>query len=201
MWNTVALEGNPLSRDQVQRILIDEAAAPSAVSDPEVQQVQDCATAFQWLLTAVKTRTFTGGRRDSDRCNQLLVAREALNAGHFRSGEVGVELGHRGRYRPPASRQLEAIYAQGMAALATIGDPVLRAMVYFPFAARSQFYFDGNKRTARMIMNGHLLSAGAALIDVPMARKADFDRACVTMFADGDATEILAFLAECQALP
>ena len=47
------------------------------------------------------------------------------------------------------------------------------------------------------MMNGMLMMAGYHAIVVPHARRLEFNEACVTMYADADATPIMRFLASC----
>ena len=71
-------------------------------------------------------------------------------------------------------------------------------MAYFLFGALQQFYFDGNKRTSRFMMNGILMSNGVDAISVPAARLQDFNEKMVGFYTDKEATEMMGFLIECQ---
>lgn len=68
-----------------------------------------------------------------------------------------------------------------------LGDPFEQAMAYCCFATRAQFYFDGNKRTSRNMMNGHLMINGMRTISIPAAARAEYDHALDRLFRDGDA--------------
>jgi len=76
-------------------------------------------------------------------------------------------------------------------------DPRMAALVYFASATRTQFYFDDNKRTTRLMMTGHLTSSGFDAVSVPAARRLEFNQALDTLFATDDATTLMAFLATC----
>ena len=52
-------------------------------------------------------------------------------------------------------------------------------MAYFLFGALQQFYFDGNKRTSRFMLNGILMLNGVDAISVPAARLQDFNEKMV----------------------
>ncbi|MFZ5593664.1 MAG: hypothetical protein ACOY4D_05285 [Pseudomonadota bacterium] len=65
------------------------------------------------------------------------------------------------------------------------------------FGALQQFFFDGNKRTSRLMMNGILMSAGIDAISIPAARKQEFNEKMIRFYATRDATEMMAFLARC----
>lgn len=93
------------------------------------------------------------------------------------------------------------MFAEGVAALsAEVSDPRERGMAYFLFGALQQFYFDGNKRTARFMMNGILMSHGVDAISVPASRLQDFNEKMVRFYTDKDATEMMHFLIECQPM-
>jgi hypothetical protein len=81
--------------------------------------------------------------------------------------------------------------------LETVEDPRQRALIYFAAAVRRQFYFDGNKRTARLMMTGELMKSGFDVVSVPVARKLEFNQALDVLFSDDDATELLRFLGTC----
>jgi Fic family protein len=76
-----------------------------------------------------------------------------------------------GRYLPPSTEpggeNLRRSFTRGVEFIRTELDYVFeQAIAYFLFAALQQFYFDGNKRTARYQMNGYLMSHGFDAISV-----------------------------------
>lgn len=98
-----------------------------------------------------------------------------------------------GRYMPPPTEpggeNLRGIYARGKQFTQVELDYVFeQAISYFLFAALQQFYFDGNKRTARYMMNGHIVSQGFDAISVPAARRQDFNASMVDFFTTKDGT-------------
>lgn len=71
-------------------------------------------------------------------------------------------------------------------------------MAWFLFGALWQFYFSGNKRTARFMMNGILMSHGFDAISEPAGRTQEFNQRMVDFHTDRDATQMMAFLIDCQ---
>ena len=61
-----------------------------------------------------------------------------------------------------------------------------------------QFFFDGNKRTSRFMMNGILMSNGIDAISVPAAKAHEFNEKMVRFYLTRDATEMMAFLVDCH---
>jgi prophage maintenance system killer protein len=76
--------------------------------------------------------------------------------------------------------------------------PFERATAFFLFGALQQFFFDGNKRTSRFMMNGVLMSNGIDAISVPAAKAQAFNEKMVRFYISKDATEMMAFLAGCH---
>ena len=55
-------------------------------------------------------------------------------------------------------------------------DERLAALIYFTAAIRAQFYFDGNKRTARMMASGLLMKHGYEALYIPFERRLEYNR-------------------------
>ena len=101
-------------------------------------------------------------------------------------------------YQPPDWRRLDVIFERGLVALLAIPSLHERAIATFLFGALYQFFYDGNKRTARLMMNGILLAAGEDAISVPAARQLQFNEAMIRFYDSRDGTEMMAFMAECS---
>ena len=97
----------------------------------------------------------------------------------------------------PGGQNLRDRAGSILSTVRAVDDPRLAALIYFAAATRTQLYFDGNKRTARLMMTGHLMSNGFDAVSVPAARRIEFNRALDAMFTSSDATELMAFLATC----
>lgn len=117
-----------------------------------------------------------------------------MGGGNVRLSVEGVVAGD-----PHGERGVEMLadYANLVAAVEAIADPRERALAYFASATRSQFYFDGNKRTARLMMSGELMSQGFDAVSVPFARRLEFNIALDTLFRTDDATALMRFVASC----
>ena len=139
--------------------------------------------------------------------NGIVARKEALEWGVFR-GEgqetnytPDVGLGERGRYTPlptlPGAPELNRVFSEGVAAL-QMCEPFERATAFFLFGALQQFFFDGNKRTSRFMMNGVLMLHGIDAISVPAAKVHEFNEKMVRFYLSKDATEMMTFLAGCH---
>lgn len=206
VWDAAFLEGNPFTYPEVQTIMDGITVGGRKLSDE--RQVINLAESAKELVRVVKAGEFILDKPTSDHFQQLIAQGEALEVGHFR-GEgpltltPGVSLGEHGRYMPPPTEpgggNLRRIFTNGVAAIQSeIDSPFERALAYFLFAAFQQFYFDGNKRTGRTMMNGYLMSHGIDAISVPAARRAEFNTTMVDFYRTRDATTAFAFLTSCH---
>jgi Fic family protein len=206
VWDAAVLEGNPFTYPEVQTLLDGITVGGRKISDE--RQILNLAEAASELGRLVKSREFQLSKQLSDRLQFLLARDEALESGHFR-GEghetltPGVSLGSHGRYLPPATERggenLRRIFTAGLEFLTLeIDDKFEQAVAYFLFGALQQFYYDGDKRTARYLMNGHLMSQGMDAISVPAARRQEFNAEMVNFFLHKDGTGMFGFLTSCR---
>jgi hypothetical protein len=206
VWDAAVLEGNPFTFPEVQTLMDGITVGGRRLGDE--RQVANLAEAARELAALVKSGHFSLDKPTSDRLQYLIARDEALEAGHFRGEGAltltpGVSLGEHGRYLPPKTEpggeNLRRIHSQGLEAIqAGIADPFEQALAYFLFASLQQFYFDGNKRTGRSMMNGHLMSHGIDAISVPAVRRLEFNAGMVDFFRTRQATAMFGFLASCH---
>lgn len=209
VYDAGALEGNPFTYPEVQTLLDGVTVGGRKLADQ--QQIQNLGEAAKRLFSMVRDGKFCFDKPTSDELHRLVATGEALDPGQFR-GEgdplnltvwPSVYLGKEERYWPLPTKKgapdLNRVFMGGITALSSeVSDPRERGMAYFLFGALQQFYFDGNKRTARFMMNGILMSHGVDAISVPAARLQDFNEKMVRFYTEKDATEMMHFLIECQ---
>lgn len=207
VWDAGVLEGNPFTYPEVKTLLDGVTVGGHKLSDQD--QILNLAKGAKRLLALVKNGTFALTRPVFCELHGLVAREEALEWGHFR-GEgpetrftPDVGLGELGRHTPPPTRpgaaDLIALFERGKDALeAGAPAPFERATAFFLFGALQQFFFDGNKRTSRFMMNGVLMGQGVDAISVPAARAQEFNEKMVRFYVTREATDMMAFLASCH---
>lgn len=107
--------------------------------------------------------------------------------GSFRTGQVyiaGVE-----KYVPPKAEELDLIFEQMIKEFHQLDlDTHTKAFWLFLQCARHQFFYDGNKRTAQLMMNGFLLSNELPVVSIPARLKRSYDSK-MTRFYDTNKME------------
>ena len=156
----------------------------------------------------VKANQFKLDKATFTDLHSLVARNEALEWGHFRgegkeiSYSPDVALGEHGRYTPlptiKGAADLNRVFLQGVQELNEQVDASFeKALAFFLFGALQQFFFDGNKRTSRFMMNGILMSAGIDAISVPAAKVQEFNEKMVRFYLSQDATEMMEFMVGC----
>jgi len=206
VWDASVLEGNPFTYPEVKTLLDGVSVGGRKISDQE--QVLNLAESSKHLLALVKTSKFKLDKATFTELHSLVARNEALEWGHFRgegkeiSYTPDVALGEQGRYTPlptlTGAPDLNRVFLQGVEELNNqVAHPFEKALAFFLFGALQQFFFDGNKRTSRFMMNGVLMSAGIDAISVPAAKVQEFNEKMVRFYLDKDATEMMAFMVGC----
>lgn len=204
IWNTAALEGNNFTLPEVKTLLDGVTVGGKKLEDAE--QIIALSEAYSRLDEMVGAGRFSLSKEVSDELHYLVARHEAIEAGAFR-GEGKVQGGGTvrlasggvvpGTEHGEGGALLRKHFTNLVDYLKTVSDPRRRALIYFASAVRRQFYFDGNKRTARLMTTGELFSGGYDIVSVPYSRKLEFNNALDVLFDLDDATELLRFLSTC----
>lgn len=158
----------------------------------------------------VRARLFALDRATFTRLHSLVARDKELEWGHFRGegdewnytpDDVG--LGEHGRHTPlptmKGGANLDDAFRQGVDALSIdVPDPFERGAAFFLFGALQQFFFDGNKRTSRFMMNGVLMSHGIDAISISAAKAQAFNEKMILFYLHRDASEMMQFLVDCH---
>jgi len=204
IWNTAALEGNNFTLPEVRTLLENVTVGGHSAADAE--QILALSEGYNRLDELVGSGQFALTKAISDELHGLVAVREAIESGHFRgegraTGGGTVRLSNGGAVEGTPHGEGGAALREHFDDLLTyldgVGDARERALLYFASATRRQFYFDGNKRTARLMMTGTLMANGYDLISIPFARRLEFNELLDALFSTDDATGLLRFLTTC----
>ncbi len=189
VWHTVYLEDNPFTFPEVQTLLEGITVGGHKLADQ--QQVLNQSNSLKRLLKLIKQKTFRLDKLTFCELHSLVAFEEALEWGIFRTGDVkiaGTE------HQPPPAEQLEQIFHDGLAYLNNLSNPLEQAMAMFLFGSLHQFFYDGNKRTSRLMMNGILLSNGLDAMTIPAKQKLAFNQTMISFYDSHQADEMMTFL-------
>lgn len=204
IWDAARLEGNNFTLPEVQTLLDGVTVEGKKVEDQD--QILALNAAYNELDRLVSSGTFSLTKKTSDTLHGLVARSEAIESGSFR-GEGSVHGGGSvrlasggvvdGREHGEGGALLIAAFDDLLDYIGGVEDPRRKALVYAAAATRHQFYFDGNKRTAKLMASGALMSAGFDAISVPYARLYEQNVSLDRLFETNDATSYMRLLADC----
>jgi Fic family protein len=215
VWDAGVLEGNPFTFPEVQTLLDGVTVGGRKLSDQN--QILNLIASSKYLVSVVKSGEFSLDRAMFCTIQNMVAKEEALEWGMFRGegketaqidvaqidvAPIDVALGEYGRHVPlptvPGASELICVFEAGRAVLETFENSFEKAAAFFLFGALQQFFFDGNKRTSRFMMNGVLMSSGIDAISVPAAKAQEFNEKMVRFYLSRDGTEMMHFLKDCH---
>ncbi|MEL6723305.1 MAG: Fic family protein [Pseudomonadota bacterium] len=194
--DTVNLEGNPFTLPEVQTLLDGVTVGGHRLSDAE--QVQNQSASWKMLLDLVRNQRFHLNKATACHLNGIVARNEALEWGCFRDRPVSIA---GTEWIPPDAATLNDHFEQLLQTLHAISDPYIRAMTLFLDMSRNQYFFDGNKRTGRLVMNGILLHAGYDVINIPYQYQQAFNTHMLHFYHTGEQENMFAFLLSCSTHP
>lgn len=186
------LENNPTTLPQTQTILGGQSVGGISIFD--LMQVKHYGDAAKRLTDLVRMKAFRLDQETASRLQGLSGREEALAWGALRTGAVsiaGVE------YTPPGANALDRLAQKAFSWLGSrIQNPKERAIATFLFLSRSQFFFDANKRTASLMMNGILMTNGYLPITVLNTQSERFHDELRAFYESGNADGMFAFFSD-----
>ena len=190
--DAVNLEGINFTLPEIQTLLDGITVGGHTLTDQQIALNQGNAwrTLFKWIendqfeITVEKV------------CNLHSIAakEEALEWGKFRSGGVTIAGTN---YMPPKANLLLDLFDQMVKKAFNMPDIYDQTIHLFLTMARSQFFYDVNKRMGRFIMNGLLLSNGYPAINLPAKRQLEFNQLMLNFYDTGDQKPMNTFMRSC----
>ena len=194
VFNMASLEGNPFTYPEVQTLLDGITIGGHKVSDE--QQIFNIRNGWNYLFDLVYQNNLS---MDSyflcpifNKFNNIVAKDEALVSGIFRTGQVriaGTE------FIPPRAEELEEIFKNELPELIErCKSKTELAFEIFLWGALNQFYYDGNKRTSRLISNMILISNGQGIFNIKAKDRLQFNTLMVEFYNTREADNIFEFL-------
>lgn len=192
IFSTAHLEGNTFTLPEVRSLLENEI--PPGHREEEIQQIIDLDEASTRLIDRVSTGMFHLDMEESNAYNLLLsrhvviapgIPRYLSNINQDGRGAV-VTLGDGDHYIGYTKDEMRQATDWMLPRITSIDDPVDRAINYAAFMSYAQVYMDGNKRTARYMMDGVLMSHGYDCVLIRASDKDAYNEALRGMFRSGN---------------
>ncbi len=182
-WSWLSLlENNPASLNQTAAVL--ESKASNDLNLFDAMQVKNFASGAEFLLNLVKEQKFELSLPLACNLHSRIGKNEALEWGCLRSAPVTLR---NIKFCPPTANLLQIINNGFRCLEECISNPAEKAIATFLFVARNQPFYDANKRTASLLMNGLLMKSGFFPISIHPRNTRIFHAALGRFYETGDA--------------
>ena len=189
VYNTAALEGNAMTFPEVATLLDGVTVGGHKLSDE--QQILNQNRSVELLYQLLYDDQFVVNKETLCLLHGHVAKDETLTWGQFRDGNVNIG---GSEYLPPSADKLDEIFTTGVAAIRQIKHPIVAALTYLLFGARTQFFYDGNKRVSRLTMNGMLLANGYPMLNIKAKDKLRFNQQMILFYDTADYRVALEYL-------
>lgn len=195
VFNMAKLEGNPYTFPEVQTLLDGITVGGYKLSDQDL--VLRISAGWDRLIQLVEKGAFSLDKQTAIEMNALVARGEALSVGAFRDGMVSISATN---HRPPSPDNLELTFDRLVQE--TKKEPMPRsAFRLFLQCSANQFFWDGNRRTAQLLMNGLLVSNEYMPVSIPAQDQLEYNKKMIRFYDTGVIDEMELFLSRCMAWP
>jgi len=192
VFDTAQLENNPLTFPEVKTLIDGITVGGHKIRD--VEQVLNIQNAWSLLFEFLQKNRFVPNKEIFVSINSAIARNEALSVGSFRTGQVSIA--GTNSYIAPNFKDLDSIFENEIKKILEISDPIKKAIFIFLWGCINQFFWDGNKRTSRIISNGILLSEGIGIFNIKTKNIAEFNSLMIDFYDSKVADNIFKFLYE-----
>jgi Fic family protein len=192
VYDAVNLEGIHYTLPEIQTLLDGITVGGHKLADERIALNQ--AAAWKFLFASIETKTFKLSKPYACELHAIAGKEEALKWGQFRTGNVTIAGTD---YKPPAANELDNLWDEMLKEAEKIMDIYHRAIFIFLRMARTQFFYDVNKRMGRFMMNGLLLSHGHPAINLPAKRQLEFNKLMLDFYTSDNIQPMTQFMLSC----
>lgn len=194
VYNMSYLEGNPFTYPEVQTLLDGVTVGGHKLSDQD--QILRIKESWDYIFELSINGSYSLNEELFNSVHERVARNEALEVGRFRTGQVGIG---GTEYQPPKAEELQKIFIIQLAELLRDykDSSTSLGIALFLWGARNQFYWDGNKRTSRLMANLVLISAGQGVLNIKSKDKLEFNKLMIDFYNTGDGKEVANFLYNC----
>jgi len=193
VYDVTSLEGMPYTFPEVQTQLQGITVGGHKISDQKKLEQQ--ALAWKRLIEMVEKQEFSLSKEIACQLQSIVAKDEAAEIGTFRSGGVVIT---GTTYIPPRAEALDNNFREMLRRVSSLDVQDKGIVVSLDFA-RNQFFFDGNKRTGILMMNGIFLSNGMLPLSISAKRLLEYNETMIGFYESGRYEAMTAFLKSCHA--
>lgn len=188
VYDFQTLEGMPFTLPEVQTYL--QGITVGGHKQEDQFKLNQQSLAWKHLISLVEHDDFTFSKDVACELQGIVAKEEALDPGMFRLGQVWIK---GTSYLPPTHETLDEKFNLLCKQVLNTIDVFARGVIVSLDMARNQYFYDGNKRTGLLMMNGIFLSNGLMPFSVPAKSVLEYNTKMLKFYASGNEKEMQRF--------
>lgn len=188
VYSFQALEGMPFTLPEVQTYLQGITVGGHKVSDQDKLKQQ--VLAWQHLIQLVENNEFRLTKSIACELNGIVAKEDSADSGRFRNGIVWITGTD---YSPPVHDTLDARFDHLLTRVQGLNKPFSIGVSVALDMARNQYFFDGNKRTGLLMMDGIFMSEGILPFSIPAQNVLEYNEKVLRYYETGDERDMYRF--------
>jgi Fic family protein len=188
VYDFQTLEGMPFTLPEVQTYLQGITVGGHKIEDEEKLKQQ--ALAWKYLIGLVENEKFEFSKDVACSIQNIVAKDEALEVGCFRNGQVWIK---GAEYVPPDHSVLDAKFKLLCSRISGIQNAFVKGAIVSLDMARNQYFYDGNKRTGLLMMNGIFISNGLMPFTIPAKKVLKYNQKMLKFYKIGNESEMVSF--------
>lgn len=196
MWKEARLEGIAVTFPQTNEIY--EGRSVSGLAIEQVNVINNLKHAWQFVFDSIE---YPIDFRWISQLHYEIGQNSVINMpGELRPADVKVTTGLSEEFVPPIPDKKEV--SEHVQQIASIADPVDRAVEMFCYLCKAQVFWDGNERTAQLSANKILISSGQGILSIDPDQDMRFRNLLADYYLHGKDDGLKSFLiGECIDCP
>jgi Fic family protein len=194
IYNMAKSEGNTLSFAETSSVI--NGISVGGKKMEELHQIERLRDGWDEVIYQCENNFFEVSKENFIHLNRIVADSENPELGNFRTKPVFIG---GTKWQPPLPMLLSEEFSNMLERFKKESNIEKKAYLLFLDSARCQFFADGNKRTAQLIMNGFLIENGYSLFSINESLDLEYKEKLVRFYENGDYEEMFDFMGKCQA--
>lgn len=185
IYSSAKVEGINITFPQTQTILDGITVANLKVDD--VEKILNLRDAWKYVLNNIETELSLDFIK---KINSFVARNESLDWGVLRYGSVGISGTD---YIPPPPEE-QIVFKNLSDILDSINSITEKALNLFMYLCKQQLFWDGNKRTAMIVVNKYLIENGKGIFQISEKNIEEFNILLNKYYSTDEKDELKNFL-------
>lgn len=185
IYSSAKVEGINITFPQTQTILDGITVANLKVDD--VEKILNLRDAWKYVLNNIETELSLDFIK---KINSFVARNESLDWGVLRYGSVGISGTD---YIPPPPEE-QIVFKNLSDILDSINSITEKALNLFMYLCKQQLFWDGNKRTAMIVVNKYLIENGKGIFQISEKNIEEFNTLLSEYYSTDEKDKLKNFL-------